>query len=164
MKHGLFFFLALAVAATGCGNSTPSAENPGSGEHGSGEHGHGEHGERGEEHAKLTGPIAEFHEILAPIWHSPEGSERLTKACEKASAMHDKAVAVEAAPAPEGAKADDYKAAAKALTAEVDRMSAECKKETIAGVDLYLKTVHEAFHKVAEMPMPPGGHGEDHKH
>lgn len=163
MKHAplLFVAVALAVGATGCGSNTPSAENPGSGEQGHGEHGH----DHGDEHGKIAGPVADFHEILAPIWHSPEGADRLTKACEKAPAMHDKAVAAEAAAPPEGAKADDYKAATKELTAAVDALTAECKKSS-AGADPSLKAVHEAFHKVAEMMQPHGEHehGEGHKH
>lgn len=172
MKYALPLFFALALASTGCGGPTPPPE--GAHEHGgpqAGPQGHDDHAANPEHegHKDLKGPVAEFHHILAPIWHGPE-AERSGKACQQAQAMHDKAVAAESAPVNEGRDLEKYKAAAKDLTAAVDRMTAECKKPTQEGVDKELTAVHEAFHKIAELSGPQvqteghGEHGGEHKH
>jgi hypothetical protein len=161
MKYPLMFLFALALGGTvACGGTEHEAHHGGEqGEH----HEHGEHGEH-EEHHEAHGPAGEFHDVLAPIWHSDTGAARTEKACEATKTMRARAAAVVAAPPPEGAKADDYKAAAKGLSDAVDALSAACGAPDRPEVDAQLSAVHDAFHKVAEMEHGGHEHGEHEHH
>jgi hypothetical protein len=144
MKYRFLFALALG-GTVACGGEHPEAH-----------HG-GEAGEHHEEH-EAKGPVADFHAVLAPVWHSDKGAERNAKMCDQAATLKTRAVAVEAAPAPEGAGADAYKANAKALTESVDALIAACAADGRPDIEAKLSAVHDAFHKVAE------GGGEHHEH
>src|SRR5438105_3560228 len=56
-----------------CGGATPAPGAPS--ETTSSEH--GEHGEHGD----MAPALQEFHGVLAPVWHSPEGPARAEKTC-----------------------------------------------------------------------------------
>jgi hypothetical protein len=146
MKHMLVLFLAFAAGgAVGC---TEHADAVHDAVHGSGEH-----------HPEAKGPTGEFHAVLAPIWHSEKSPARTTKACDAAKTMRQQAAAVETGAPPAGAKPEDFKASAKALTASVDALTAACAADGRPDVDAKLSDVHDAFHKVAEQ-----GHGGHHDH
>lgn len=157
--------LALAVAVGACGPSTPAAETPAEhgehGEHHGEHHEHGGHGEHGEhhghesegEHAKLTGSVAAFHEVLAPLWHADKGPAREKKTCEAVPTFEQRAAAVDGE-VPEAAKADaaGWHSAAQALAKSVGDLKAECGKPEGGRADFEAKFhgVHEAFHGIAE--------------
>jgi hypothetical protein len=154
MKRRLGFLFAIALGgAVACGGEQHEAHHAGE----QGEHEHGEH-----EHAH--GPLGEFHEVLAPIWHSDKGPERTDRACDAAKTMRERAAAVASAPPPEGAKADDYAASAKALTDAVDALSAACGASGRPDVDARLSAVHDAFHKIAEQAHGEHAHGPEGEH
>lgn len=120
-----------------------------------GEQAHAEHGH----HAEMKGPVGELHSVLAPIWHSAKGPERLAKACDQAKTLSDRTAAVDAAPPPAGASADGYKAAAKALSASAAAFSAACAAPGRPDAEAKFSAFHDAFHKVMEAS---GGHHDHH--
>ena len=153
MNQRLTLLFTLALSGTvACGGEQHEAHHGGE---------HAEHGEHGEHH-EAHGPVGELHEVLAPIWYSDAGPARTEKACEATKTMRERAATVASAPAPEGAKADDYKAAAKGLSDAVDALSAACGADGRAEVDAKLSAVHDAFHKVAEQGEHEHGEHEHH--
>lgn len=160
MRHlFLLSLFSLAIATAGCGGEQHPANGPeGEHHHGpEGEHHHGEHGGHHEDENK--GPLGDVHAVLAPIWHSPEGPERVAKACEQAQTMRDKSAGVEAAPAPDGADAAAYQAAAKDMTAAADALVAACAADGRPDVAAKLSAFHDAFHKTVEQVS-----GKPHEH
>lgn len=142
----------------GCEHCDEKHKNPHA-HGGPGEHGHGEAG--GHHEAEMKGPVGDLHAVLAPVWHD-KSADRLTKACDQAKAMSERATAVEAAAPPAGANADAYKAAAKELTASAGALGTACAATGRAEVDAKLSAFHDAFHKVAEA-VSGKAHGE-HPH
>lgn len=94
------------------------------------------------EHAALKGPLADFHKVLAPIWHMDKGPERLNKACDHAHKMQELANASVNAPG-------INKGAAQDLSGAVSALSGACTGNR-GDVEVRLLAVHNAFHKVAE--------------
>lgn len=113
------------------------------------------HAESGEHHAEMKGPVGDFHSVLAPIWHSAKGPERLAKACDAGKTMADRAAAVESAPPPAGATTDGFKAAAKSLSASVAAFNTACAAPGRPDAEAKLSALHDAFHAVMEQS---GGH------
>ena len=135
---------------------------PGGDHHGDHAHGPGgehPHGEGDGHHAdENKGPLGDVHAVLAPIWHSPAGPDRLAKACDQAKVMRDKSAAVEAAPAPAGADAAAYTAAAKEMTAAGDTLVTACAAAGRPDAEAKFAAFHTAFHKTVEK-----GSGKPHK-
>jgi hypothetical protein len=133
--------------ATACGPSTPAAESA---------HERGEeqgHHEEGDEHGKMSGPVHEFHEVLAPLWHADKGPERSAKTCAQALAMNDKAAAIVSAAPPEHADPAAWKDRASALSMATKALVAECEKEGRPEFEARFSDVHDRFHSLAE-PHP----------
>lgn len=125
-SSSLLSFIVPVVFAIGCGGSAAPA-----GDAHTHEHGH--------EHGKLAAPLHEFHEVLAPLWHSEKGPEREKKVCAAAATLESKATATGDQP----------------IVAAVAGLKAECGKAEGARADFEPKfsAVHDAFHHAAE----PGG-------
>jgi hypothetical protein len=133
MRHlssALPFVFASLLAAVGCGGSTPPAGEP---------HEHGHEHEGG--HDKLGGPLKEFHDVLAPLWHADKGPEREKKTCAATASFEERAAAAK----DEG------------IIAAVGALKVECAKAEGGRADFEAKfaAVHEAFHHAAEK-----AHGE----
>lgn len=158
MRHLLVMVLSVAVAAIGCGGEQHQAHGPEGEPHAHGPEGH-PHAEGGHHEDEDKGPLGGVHAILAPIWHSPEGPDRITNACGQAQAMRDKSAAVEAAPAPEGADSAAYMAAAKEMTAAGDALIAACAADGRPDAAAKFSAFHDAFHKVVEKVS-----GKPHEH
>lgn len=77
-----------------------------------------------------------FHAVLAPIWHAPQGNERLQSACEKAGEMERLAT---------GIRSTD----ASRLVSSVMTLKTKCQGEQ-AAVEVALGNVHDAFHQLIE--------------
>lgn len=142
MKHFLGLSLSLSLVATACGGE---------------QHAHGEHEHGG--HHEMKGPVGDLHAVLAPIWHSEKGPGRVAKACEQAKTMRERAGAVQAAPPPEGANPEGYKAATLELTTTGDALIAACAADGRPDAEAKFSAFHDAFHKVAESS---GGKHEHH--
>jgi hypothetical protein len=128
MKTSQSLPLALALLLAACGgSSTPPASA-------ANEHEAHEAQEAKEHHDEGGSPaIHDFHEVLAPLWHSDKGPERVAKTCAQAQTLKDKAAATN-------------DAELVAATAELD---AECKKDGRPDFEARFAAVHESFHGVA---------------
>ena len=86
-----------------------------------------------------------FHEVLAPLWHSPESGERTDRTCAAVPTLETRAQDVGDAP----------------LVEAVQALAAECTGDRAAFKDRFA-TVHDAFHAA----MEKGGvaHDEAHEH
>ena len=134
--------IAVSALTVACGNSEPPPVTPANPPppaaaeaKGAGAAGHVEGHEGGhEDHGKMKPALHDFHEVLAPIWHSTPGSERVGKACGGLNDLNAKAAAV--------ADAE--------LTANVEAVKTACGTPTKADVEPKLSAVHDRFHKLAE--------------
>ncbi len=144
-----------AVLAFGCA-SPKDAESPDDHAHGDkhdhGDHGdkHGDHGDKhdhhgGEKHHKklADGPVKDFHDVMAPVFHMEKGAARVEKTCAAVPAMKDKAAALVSAAAADG------KADAAALSTSVGDLETACGGDKTT-VEAKLETAHDAFHKVMD--------------
>jgi hypothetical protein len=78
--------------------------------------------------------LHDFHEVLAPIWHSTPGADRVAKACAGQGDLHAKGAAVGDAE----------------LTTAIDAVKTACDTPAKTDVEAKLSTVHDRFHKLAE--------------
>lgn len=78
--------------------------------------------------------LQEFHGVLAPVWHSPEGAARAEKTCANVKALEDKARAT---------------ADAELLSATT-ALEPACAKEGRPEVEAKLAAIHSRFHALAE--------------
>jgi hypothetical protein len=138
---------ALLVAACGGKSGSTAATTPPPAHDHHAEHHHGE----GEEHAHGAPgtPVARFHDVLAPLWHAPEGAQRVTDTCARAGDLHGLAQGIVDAGAPAGAAAD-YLDGAKILVEACAALHAECETPARAEFVARFAGVHDAFHAVAE--------------
>jgi hypothetical protein len=123
-----FFCVVSLLGAAGC----------------AGEQGHAEDAHH------FKGPLGDFHNVLAPIWHSDPGAGRVAKACDGAKLLNDRAAGVDGAAPPVGADVNAYKTAARQLSMAVSALSTACGASGRPEVEAKLSAVHDAFHKVAE--------------
>ena len=87
-------------------------------------------------HANFAPDVDGFHAILAPIWHAPQGKERLANACRQVVGMEKKAGEIRSADAT-------------ALVASVASLKSRCdaRPDDVEGA---LSDVHEAFHRLID--------------
>lgn len=127
---------SVAVFALACGGSTPPAASPS--ETTGAEQGkeHGEHHGKGkhEDHGNMTPALKDFHHVLAPVWHSPEGKERQDKTCGNLADLKAKAAAT--------ADAE--------LVTDVAAVETACAGADKKDVETKLATVHDRFHALAK--------------
>lgn len=90
-------------------------------------------------HHQFPKDVDAFHSVLAPIWHSPPGKERLQNACAKAGQMDNLA---------KGIRSID----ASQLVEAISVLKLKCQGDR-AEVDAALFDVHESFHRLIE-PKP----------
>lgn len=102
---------------------------------------HGESGEHRDEHGGMSPALMEFHGVLAPVWHSPEGAARAQKTCANVKAFQEKARATSDAQ----------------LVADTTALESACAKEGRPDVEAKLGAIHARFHALAEG-------GEKHEH
>jgi len=108
-------WLVVAVAVCACGGKSPPPSVP------------------------AKDAVANFHELLAPLWHAEEGPQRVADTCNAVPEMQTRAQAV----------ADAHQDQASAtLVRTVTELGAECGGSRAAFPDK-LAAVHEAFHAVA---------------
>jgi hypothetical protein len=125
MKLGsLAFVLAALSMSLACGGATPGPAEPGE---------HREHGEHGE-HGAMDPALKDFHGVLAPVWHSPEGAARADKTCANVKAFEEKARAT--------ADAE--------LLAATTALEPACAKDGKPEVEAKLTAIHARFHALAE--------------
>lgn len=83
--------------------------------------------------ASAKASIDAFHDVLAPLWHSPESAERTDKTCAAVPTLEARAQDVGDAP----------------LVEAVQALAAECTGDR-AAFKPKLAAVHDAFHAAME--------------
>jgi hypothetical protein len=139
----IFFSLILAVAACG-GSSKTDTEEPGGG---ADPIAHEEEGKGEEGHPELTAEMHDFHDVLAPLWHS-ETPDRQEKTCESAGKMLSLGEKIQDAPNP-GADATAWAEAVKTLMVSIVTLMDDCKAG--GDFDANFGAVHDAFHGLMEL-------------
>lgn len=103
-----------------------------------------EHAEQREQHhaesAHEQSPIAAFHSVIAPIWHSTPGADRAALACAHLDPLDARASDV----------AGSNAANAASLTQSLVVLRASCQGTDVAATEAALTEVHTAFHQVME--------------
>ena len=145
-KRTLHAFLGILFLATvGCGSGQPATATPATATQAEPAH-------HGEQHPGMNGPVHDFHEVLAPLWHAPDGAERTVATCEGTSRLASGAAAIVAGEVPEAARGDaaGWKADAAALAASIDALAKLCAEEGRPGFGAGFGVVHEGFHKLID--------------
>lgn len=106
-------------------------------------HHHGQHA-----HAAMPAPMAAFHEVIRPLWHSDAGAERDGRVCEQAATLRARAGAVAEMPVPESAQSREqgWRTTSAQLVATSDALVATCGATPRGNVAAGLEAVHTAFH------------------
>jgi hypothetical protein len=133
-SNHLAVLLSSAFFAAACGGATPATPTtPTGGE--AGEHRHdGSGGEHHHDDSAQPAPVRAFHDVLAPLWHTDKGPDRVTKTCAQASTLKAKADAT----------------GDKELIAATTALAAECEKKDRPEFEARLVTVHERYHALAK--------------
>jgi hypothetical protein len=87
--------------------------------------------------------VADFHDVLAPLWHADPSPQRTEDTCAKAPEMVALAETVNKAAQPAWAEQ------AAGLVSSSQALAADCQAGR-AGFEAKFHDVHEAFHRVAE--------------
>ncbi len=82
----------------------------------------------------LSPALDDFHGVLAPVWHSPEGAARAEKTCANAKALEDRARAT--------GDAD--------LVSATAALQPACANDGRPDVEAKLAAIHSRFHALAE--------------
>jgi hypothetical protein len=124
--------LALALLLAACGGSSPPASSPSAHD----EHEGHEAAEAKEHHDEgaQSPAVHDFHDVLAPLWHSEKGPERVAKTCAQAQTLKDKAAATNDAE----------------LVSATAALATECAKDGRPDFEARFAAVHESFHGVAK--------------
>lgn len=137
------FVLSLSVMmlSLGCSSQKEVAEPH---EHDHEEHahkgdGHHEEHHKGGHHEMAAGPVKDFHDVLAPVFHMEKGAARADAACAAVPSYKEKG-------APLATESKEHGAALVAAVAELEKACTGDK----ASVEAKLDVMHEAFHKVME--------------
>ena len=156
--------LAFLFAVAACGgkdkgtSTTPTTATDGSGSAAATGSGavEGEHGE-------LSPEMKAFHDLLAPLWHAPQGPERIANTCGAIEQFKSAANAIATATPPLAANADTWTTGTRALVSAVDELGAACKAAGVGRIETAFTAVHEAFHALMQQA---GGHaaGAEHQH
>ncbi len=108
----------------------------------------------GHAHHNFPRPVMDFHQIMAPLWHSPPGDARRGATCAAAKDLLALAETAASAPVPEAVAAADrgnWADAVSALKAETGRLEPACSGGGAVPVDEALAGIHHAFHEVVAL-------------
>jgi hypothetical protein len=148
MTRTLSLAFLLAVAACGGkdkGSATTTTTTEQHGEHGSGHAG---------EHHDLTPELKGFHDILSPLWHAPQGAQRITDTCAAIEKLTMAADAVGKATPPVSTNADTWTAGTRALVTDVAGLEKECTAKDPGRFEAAFTKVHDDFHVLMEQAKP----------
>lgn len=102
------------------------------------------------EHHKHDFPSAvyQFHQVLAPLWHSQPGRERVDAACNRVSQLHTLAQNIARAAVPERAQDNSagWNEAVKDMIVSIDQLTRACTEKGDANAEGALAGVYRAFH------------------
>ena len=147
--------LAFLLAAAACGGKdkgSATTQPGGHDQHAGSATGGGDHG--GEHHGELTPELKTFHDILSPLWHAPQGAQRIADTCAAIEKLTLAADGVAKATPPVSANADTWTAGTRALVAAVGALEKECTSKDPGRVEAAFTKVHDAFHALMEQSKP----------
>lgn len=158
--------LFVAILAACGGSPAPSTpEVPGEShdhehDHEAAEHGHDHDGHHGEHEGghhegtgrghRVEGPLKDFHEVIAPVWHSEPGAKRVEAACSSAAKLKERAGTLGTPPAAAEKDAAGWKKDVDAMVVDIDALVASCAAAGRPDVEPVLARVHDGFHKLME--------------
>ncbi len=96
----------------------------------------------------FPGAINQFHQLLAPLWHSQPGRDRVDAACDRAPQLHALAQNIASAAVPERAQRDTagWNKAVEDMIVSIDRLSRACGEKGDADAEAALVAAQRAFH------------------
>lgn len=146
----------VAALAMGCGSSQPATETPATAAPAASAAAAPGAEHHGEEHPDMSPSLRAFHDVLAPLWHAPEGAERTTATCDGTAKLRAQADAIVSAEVPLAARADEslWKSDATALTASIDVLAKACAEDGRPRFGASFGAVHESFHKLLARSSP----------
>lgn len=114
-------------------------------------------GAHGDEHSPMAnehhqhefpGAVQQFHQLLAPLWHSQPGRDRVNAACSRVPQLHALAQNIASAGVPERAQHDiaGWNKAVDDMVVSIDRLSRACGENGRADADAALVAAQRAFH------------------
>ncbi len=97
---------------------------------------------------EFPGAIQQFHQLLAPLWHSQPGRDRVDAACNRATQLHTLAQNIASATVPERAQRDTagWNKAVEDMIVSIDRLSRACGEKGVADAEAALVAAQRAFH------------------
>lgn len=128
--------VALIVLVVACGSKSKPESKP-------------EHADEHHEMANMPPEMAKFHDVLAPHWHAPKGTQRMTSTCTAIPEFQSNADALAKAAPPAGSEAT-WAAATKELVDAVAGLKAACDAVDPNGFETAFERVHKGFHGLME--------------
>lgn len=114
-----------------------------------GAHGIGESPPMNEHHQHdFPSAISQFHQLLAPVWHSQPGRDRVDAACSRIPQLHALAQNIASATVPERAQHDSvgWNRAVQEMVVSLDQLSRACGENGSADAEAALIATQRAFH------------------
>jgi hypothetical protein len=123
--------------------------------HGEGHDKDHDRGKKAGHHDYFPAAVNDFHDVLAPLWHTASGPERVQNTCAAAGKMHEMAqgIASDEVPAEAAENADAWRRATADMTAKAATLHAECSAKPEAFTANFT-ALHEAFHEVIKLIRP----------
>lgn len=111
-----------------------------------------QHYQGGGQHHDFPQPVTEFHDVLAPLWHTPSGHARTQRACDQLPALQDKAAVVKSMQAHDRPDLTPHWAQQAAqLQSKITALAEICATGERAGFDHAFADVHAAFHDLVRL-------------
>lgn len=97
---------------------------------------------------EFPGAIQQFHQLLAPLWHSQPGRDRVDAACYRAPQLRALARNIASAAVPERVQRDaaGWNKAVEDMIVSIDRLSRACGEKGDADAEAALVAAQRAFH------------------
>jgi hypothetical protein len=116
-----------------------------------GAHGVGESPPMNEHHQHdFPSAISQVHQLLAPVWHSQPGRNRVDAACSRVPQLHTLAQNIASATVPERAQHDSvgWNKAVQEMVASLDQLSRACGENGSVDAEATLIATQRAFHSM----------------
>lgn len=100
-------------------------------------------------HHDFPTEVLAFHDVMAPLWHSPSGNDRGESTCAQKTKFADTAMAVKKAPVPEKVQSQqDWVEATEQLNHSVILLLQSCQDYDWRKADAALGQISHAFHEL----------------
>lgn len=104
-------------------------------------------------HHDFPDTVSKFHDVLAPLWHSPYNEQRSQKTCEKSSVLGIAADKILKAKAPKITTAKQWTTAVENLQKSLATLSISCAKKPhdASLIESSFSEVHDKFHGLVKL-------------